>query len=97
MPYRTSDLCRLKALAVKPRAKNMGTNMVLPAQPSVKDRSRRPEYLPGYSSRAGARRGAHNRRSSLRGKPLERLAGDRPRHGMGTVELPVANLVALAI
>jgi hypothetical protein len=71
--------------------------MVLPAQPSAKDRSGRPEYLSGYSSRAGARRGSHNRRSSLRGKPLERLAGDRLRHGMGTVELPVAELIAFAI
>jgi hypothetical protein len=71
--------------------------MVLPAQPSARDRSGRPEYLPGYSSRAGARRGAHNRRSSSRGKPLKRVAGNRLRHGMGTVELSVANLVALAI
>src|SRR5918997_3254374 len=33
----------------------------------------------------------------LGGKPLQRLACDRSRHGMGTVELPIADLVSSAL
>jgi hypothetical protein len=51
----------------------------------------------GYSSRAGAHRGAHVCRSSSRGKPIERLAGDGIGHGMWAVELPIVDLIALAI
>src|SRR5215208_5829066 len=49
------------------------------------------------SSHAGAPRGAHIGRTCIQAEPMERLACYGFGYGMGTIELPVADLVACPI
>src|SRR5215218_11099595 len=49
------------------------------------------------SSHAGAPRGAHIGRTCIQAEPMQRLACYGFGYGMGTIELPVVDLVACAI